>query len=162
VQDSEVVGLGLGRRLLEIPVYRVSRDQWANERQEELSQWPELTTQVQTLLLDRYGAFAYNQIIGWVQVVRAGSAGHIKGYYFRISNKRIVRRFRQQKFTERGKVLELRFYRRHSSTEIMQELRAALMRETRKDGKLRGRYLDLEIFDSLAPALNAHKLFGLD
>jgi hypothetical protein len=44
----------------------------------------------------------------------------------------------------------------------MQEFRAALMRETRKDGKLRGRYLDLEIFDSLAAALNAHKLFGLD
>lgn len=162
VQDSEVVGLGLGRRLLEIPVYRVSRDQWANERQEELTRWGELTTRVQTLLLDHYGEFAYNQIIGWVQVVRAGSAGHIKAYYFRISNKRIRRRFRQQKFTEQGKVLDCHFDGRNSSTEIMQELRAALMREARKGGRLRGRYLDLEIFDSLVPALNAHKLFGLD
>lgn len=161
--DSEVIGLGLGRRLFDIPVYRVSREQWTEEREEELTQWVEQPTgRVRARLLDIYGEYAYNQIMGLVQLVRAGSAGHVKGYYFQVSAKRIGRRFRQQKFTERGKIIECRFYPQSSSAEIMQELRVTLTRTADNHRALRGRYLDLEVFDSLAPALDARKWLGLD
>lgn len=163
VEDSDVVGLGLGRRLIDIPVYRVSRDQWVKEREEDFGRWAgPLTDRVRSLLLDRNGDFAYNQIVGWIQVVRAGSAGHVKGYYFGVSAKRIGRRFRQEKFAERGKVLECHFYRSERSVDIMGELRAALITQAQEHRILKNRYLDLEVFDSLAPALKAYELLGLD
>jgi hypothetical protein len=49
-----------------------------------------------------------------------------------------------------------------TSIEMMAEIRRILINETRSRESLRGRYLDMDTFDNLAPVLDLRKLMRLD
>jgi len=88
-----------GTRLFDIPVYRVSPEQWWKEQEREyqryLTWFPhfELSesdkSDVRQWVHEQKGGYQFNQIMGWVQVVRAGY-GHIKLYYVRVVASRVT------------------------------------------------------------------------
>jgi hypothetical protein len=172
VPRSRIIGFELRTRLFDIPVYRVSPEQWQQERDddmaEQVSYWPddELREQSQRrfyqLFINKYGDYPYNQIIGWVQVAWVGGVGHIKCYYYRLSVSRIGKHFRQGRYEERGKIADFHLLPPRTSIEMMAEIRRILINETRSRGSLRGRYLDMDTFDNLAPVLDLRKLMRLD
>jgi hypothetical protein len=157
-----------------VPVYRVSPERWQKEQDEELAEfvrhpdppnpelpqkWLERWTQH---LLDLHGGYPYNQIIGWIQVRWVGPFGHIKFYYYRVSTSRIGRYFRQGRYVERGKITDFRVGYYDTSAAMLGKIREELVRKTQSGGSLKGRHLDLELFDVLAPAVEIRKILQLD
>jgi hypothetical protein len=109
--------------------------------------------------------YEYNQIAGWARLTVAGQLpgkyATLKGYYSRRHTKRITRNCRapfdgSYKFTEFG------VRREDSSEEIVDKIRSQVLQLTRRGRSFAGRYVDFEVFDSLAPWINWHALFQLD
>jgi hypothetical protein len=158
----------LGTLLFDIPVYRTSRHNWQQERDDALRRdgvdpqtHDEKLVRWRHFQHDQYGDYQYNQIMGWVQVRHVGPMGHIKMYLVRVAAKRVVRDFRQGRFAERGKLTEFHAGYGNSSAEIASMIRRELLLLTKARGPLRGRVLDLDTFDALAPAIDFHGLLGV-
>jgi hypothetical protein len=154
----------LGVRLFDIPVYRVTPERWAEEREAYIQRHvgadaPEASLRRWHMIFeDQFGEYAYNQIMGWVHVGWVGGWGHIKFYYFRVPQKRIGLHFRRRGIREFGKIAEFHVGYQATSADMISMIRDRLIGETRGHSSLRGRYLDLEVFDNLAPALDLKAL----
>lgn len=105
--------------------------------------------------------YPYNQVVGWVRVECDGH-GVVKAYAYRVSQKRVTRRFRASKATYDwvGKVIECWFHDETSET-IAAKLRDELIGLTKRGRAFPGRYVDLEAFDTLAAHVDWRGLLGL-
>ena len=171
---SRVMSLWWGMRLFEIPVYRVSPEQWRREQTDreerffacapvrDLPLTDKQKWRIRDALRGQRGGYHHNEIMGWVQVVWDGPGPVIKCYHQRVAVRRVTRTFRQQRFGDVGKVAELWFDRAATSAEIAADIRNALLAESSGRGSLAGRFLDLECFDALAPVLDLRGLLRLD
>jgi hypothetical protein len=158
-----------GTRLFDIPVYRVSPAQFRQEQQRQYERYVGTDEPTESwaqrwreLVHEETGSYQFNQVMGWVQVIWDGPGPVIKCYYVRVASRRVTRLFRQRHFEEVGKIAEEWFPQSATAAEIAERVRTALLRETRgRCGALRGRFLDLEIYDNLSPVLDLRALLGL-
>ena len=169
----------MGELLFEIPVYRVSSDDWVAEleqfevqhRDAYVRQIPEgvepnpRAIESHLALCRRLAgydtAYEYNQVVGWVRVKRDGT-GVIKTYAYKVMQKRFTKRFKAAgaKYEWPDKVLEL-WFDDETSEQIAAEIRRKLLGLTKRGHTFPGRHLALEAFDALAPYLEWRGLLGL-
>ncbi|MGH2557051.1 MAG: hypothetical protein ACRDHO_15250 [Actinomycetota bacterium] len=165
--------------LFEIPVYRVSPDDWlaeveqfaAKARAAYLRQLPagqepnpQSVESYERMLLasnDYNVPYEYNQVVGWVRVEWDGPGPSIKAYAYKVPQKRVRRGF-SRRYEWEGKVFELLFIGDESPEEIADEVRSELMALTQGKELFAKRYADLEAFDCLAPRLDWRRLIGLE
>jgi hypothetical protein len=165
---------GHGRRLLEIPVYRVSPDTWRSEQQEGAddihADWeeagisaPNLEERAYGLYRDSIGPYEYNQIVAIIRLIWDEPGAVVKAYYSRVDQVRFTRNFRRQRpFVWRGKLFELWFDESDDSLGIAAQIRDELTRQTQDGEVLAKMFVDLEPFDNLAASINWRLLIGLD
>jgi hypothetical protein len=164
-----------GPRLFEFAIYRLSPDKFYAEdlrRREGCLSRLDLTGDD----LERYkqksiawndaGWYEYNQVVGWARLALIGTSidhgsATIKGYYSRRDRQRISRYCRAP-FEGSYKFTEFNIYREDRSEEIIEKIRSQVLQLTRRGRFFAGRYVDFEIFDSLAPWINWHALLELD
>jgi hypothetical protein len=165
--------------LFEIPVYRVSPDDWLEEverfaakaraaylRQVPVGQEPNPRSveHFERMLLASNGynvPYEYNQVVGWVRVEWDGPGPFIKAYAYKIPQKSVRRGF-SRRYEWEDKVFELLFIGDETSEEIASEVRRELLALTRGKELFAKRYADLEAFDCLAPLLDWRRLIGFD
>jgi hypothetical protein len=163
------------RVLFEIPVYRVSGDDWLADVDRRVSDWVGgylaanyQNPSPQDRERSRYWAhqvvtqgegYTYNQVVGWIQLEWNGPGPVIKGDAFKVPLKRVNRIFHRS-YTWVGKVVE-EWFHDESSEQIADTLRQSLLGLRRRGKTFQGRHIDLEAFDSLAPFLDWRGLIGL-
>jgi hypothetical protein len=164
--------------LFDIPVYRVSPDDWSAEIQklddrveaarrkdvpEGVDPDPDSIRRSQSYHRHVRGydlPWVYNQVIGWVLVARDGWEPVIEGTAYRMAQKRIHRNSRAP-YEWIGRAFILQF-RDETSEEIGGSVRSELTKLTRSGEVFHRRYIDLDAFDSLAPHLDWRRLIGVD
>jgi hypothetical protein len=165
-------------RFFEFPIYRTSPKKFWVDRghamdkivasmgYEKLSDMPERSRNIRINIHDQdWGQFWYNQIIGWARLTqsrpgRRGSDATIKGYYSRRESQRVSRNCRAR-FEGTYKFTEFTLRRKQSDQQIADEIRAEVSELTKRGRAFAGRYIDFEIYDSLAPYVDFHELLNI-
>jgi hypothetical protein len=161
--------------LFQIPVYRVSRERSEQDvlkyvaaalkgleraaggrsiDREHHSAYAELT-------ITRGLPWAYNQVMGWIEVEWNGPGPVIKATGFKVSVTRIQRHFTRDYRWMPGNLIECWFHD-ESSVEIAAAVREEIVALTKPGSTFAGRYVDLNAFDAVAPGLDWRRLLGLD
>lgn len=157
-----------GRWLLEIPVYRISPDEWEADVNARVAHRIEvgremgdskLGTDHQRSMealahrIERPFEWRYNEIVAWLRVRWDGGTA-IKTYAWTVRRKRYRRGFAPHPFIDGyplSKVAEMWVEGEIDNAAVTAELRADLARLTDPSGDFAGRHIDLEIFDIIAP-----------
>lgn len=169
------MGFGVedGRLLFEVPVYRLSPEAWHREVEQAVQRFAESSCYGDPAKrIDRgyllaahergYGTPAYNQTVAWIRIVWNDPGAVVKAYAYKARQKRIVKSFRVGQYEWSGDIFELLFTPDETSAEIAAQVRDELLKTTAKDGIFRGRYLDLEAFDSTSSHVNWRTLIGIN
>ncbi len=115
----------------------------------------------------RWYPWAYNDVIGWLSLYvdndqpGVSTRADIKADFYRVTQKRILKRPRTKRLEFCGKAFQLMFDPSCPSAEIYSEVRAELER-IRKEYRRTNRYLDLETIDEIGPLLNWRALLGFE
>ena len=160
-----------GKLLFELPVYRVSLEQWHQEKDEaadrlrrmhETDEYKVSNGIVRGIMWETHGGvpFPYNQAIGWLRVISDGP-GAVKAYAYRMRGRRFDLNFKPRALEWRGKAFELSFTRDDGPETIAREIRSAILDTVKRGGSFPGRWIDLEAFETLAPVIDFHRLFEL-
>lgn len=154
------------RELFEIAAYRVDQEQWSSDVDARVARYVEglLSAYDKPSREDMEWARAvaskieapfgwqYNEVVGWVRLLWDGPGPAIKGYLWMVDRERFRRGFTPHPFGFQGKVIEVwgsRYER--SAASIFARLRKQLTGLTSAHGALRGRFLDLRVFDAIGP-----------
>ncbi|MCD2193547.1 hypothetical protein LQ327_09140 [Actinomycetospora endophytica] len=163
----ESIGRAAGDPLFEIAVYRVTPRRWHQELDEldgqvheflapdrdylSESRYQERFERLQEAFRAQVGEFPYGQALGWLRLIHDGPGPAVKGYSYKLPQKRFQRRFQQAHFRATGTELEVSFRRSGTAADFVKELRAAIV-ATRSRGRIfEGRWLDMAAFDKVAP-----------
>jgi hypothetical protein len=147
----------------DIPVYRLPEKQYYAERDAYVRQMmgatmtsPETDMWLRGHLEAGYGGpWSYNEIIGYIRLHFLGS--QVRGEYFRVDAKRIVRTRRKTMWQVTHKLApELEVPRDANSTQVLAVVRRYIQNCRRE---LPGRYLDDEIFETTAPYIDWRRLW---
>jgi hypothetical protein len=168
-----------GELVLEVPVYRVSPEEWSAEGDEidrsvkdayirqlppGMEPNPESVAHhvaVYQRIIGRNVPYLYNLVVGWVRL----ECDHrvLKAEAYRVSQKRIMKQFRTTKaahYEWAGKVME-RWFHQETSLQIADEIREQLLGLTKRGAIFARRWLDLEAFDTLAPHVDWRGLLSI-
>lgn len=166
-----------GLWLFEIPIYRVSPDDWEADvsarvahrievgRQMGDSQLGAAHQQNMEALARRIECpfeWRYNEIIAWLRIRWDGGTA-IKTYAWRVRRERYRRGFVPHPFVDEyplDKVTEMWVEGAIDNATLTAELRADLASLSEPAGEFAGRYVDLEIFDTIAPHLDWSSILG--
>lgn len=165
--------------LFDIPVYRVSYDEWAAEVERYRAKvepaarrfYPEGPEESRRRYVDMITNHNYthglpwefNEVIAWVRLEWDGPAPVVKGYAYRLPQERIRRGFERSYKFEYEKVIECWFQAGDEPDEIADVIRTDL-KEMTKPGRYShfpGRHVDLAAFDAIAPHIDWPRLIGL-
>ena len=161
---------GPERHFFEIPIYRCPIDQHTKEMERDKLDWlgplqetknsaPESFSNAERWWESiRWYPWRYNEVIGWLRLFVFGS--QIRGELWYTKAKRILPKPKKPMFL-RGEVFLTGFHPRQTDTEILSELKAQLV-EFQKSKRMKGRFLDLECFLSIAPSVCWRKLLGFE
>lgn len=179
------------RDLFEIAVYRLALESWSEDVMKRLDRRREglLRPMIERGTVDEndrvwadtlarraekvYG-WDYNEVIAWVRLIWDGPGHVVKGYMWQVVNpdaepgKRFHRRY-QRGFKPHPflggmpvyKVLEVWALEEQTDVEIFQDIRESLRSIVTDEGPLRGRHIDLRVFDTVGPELRWRRLIGL-
>jgi hypothetical protein len=148
-----------GRLLFQIPVYRLSIDDWMDgERKLEdpyVEGESDLRGEVKARLLaqqiTRRQPWDYNEVIGWIEI--AGFHDVIKAYFSMRQGKR-MNRHSSQPFGISHKLTELWLSNDQTDELITSELRKDLARAVKSVSRLKRSNIDFRAYDRIAPWLN--------
>ena len=173
-QGGGVLGISVewGKLLFELPVYRVSPEQWHQEKDDaadrlrrmyETDEYKVSDSIIRGIMWETHGGvpFPYNQAIGWLRMIWDGPGAVIKAYAYRMRGRRFDLNFKPRAVEWIGKAFELWFVRDDNSETIAREIRSAILDTVRRGGSFPGRWIDLEAFDTLAPVIDFRRLIGL-
>ena len=160
-----------GKLLFELPVYRVSLQRWHQEKIEaadrlrrvyETDEY-KVSDRIRRIMWETYGGlpFTYNQAIGWLRVIWDGPGPVVKAYAYRMRGRRFDLNFKPRALEWLGKAFELWFMRDDNSETIAREIHSAILGTVKQGGSFRGRWIDLEAFETLAPFIDFHRLLEL-
>ena len=155
--------------LLEIPIYRCSRDQFDQRYDADLEAyianlWPNAgdwvpdrdeLIHIKQRYWEQYGApWRYNQTVGWIRLYTLGS--QLRGELWFVNAKKLVRRPAHRQIALRGKAFELTVYPEDTSATITTRIRKDMLECVKEYRRVR-LHLDLECFDNLAAHIDWHK-----
>lgn len=161
---------GPERHFLEIPIYRCPVDRHTKEMERKKQDWlgplqetkdtaPESFSRAEQYWeCHEWYPWRYNEIVGWLRLFLLGS--QIRGELWYTKAKRISPRPKKPIFRH-GEVFLKGFQPSQTDTEILSEL-AEELAEFKKSKRLKGRFLDLECFLSIAPSVSWRKLLGFE
>jgi hypothetical protein len=161
---------GPERYFFEIPIYRCPIDRHTKEMEKDKLDWLEPSQEVKNSHPEyfchakrfweshRWYPWRYNEVIGWLRLFVFGS--QIRGELWYTKAKCILPKPKKLMFS-RGDVFLRGFHPRQTDTEILTELTAELVK-FQKSKRLKGRFLDLECFFSIAPSVRWRKLLGFE
>ncbi len=161
-----------GKLLFELPVYRVSLQQWHQEKAEaadrlrrmyETDEYKVSDPIIGGIMWETHGGvpFPYNQAIGWLRVMWDGPGAAVKAYAYRMRGRRFDLNFKPRAWEWLGKAFELWFMTDDNSETIARKIRSAILGTVKRGGSFPGRWIDLEAFETLAPVIDFHRLFEL-
>lgn len=147
----------------DVPVYRLpeeayyaARDLYVAEVMDGTRRSAEADRAFKAHLEKGYGGpWTYNEIIGYIKLFFMGS--QVRGEYFQVDAKRIVKTRTKTMWLVAHKLApELEIPRAADSAEILAVIRRYLKNCERE---LPRRYVDLEMFDAIAPYVNWRQLW---
>lgn len=163
------------RYFFEIAIYRKDPDSFYAEREKmvqkqlywieqhggaEREKHPDIYEEQKERLVETYGSWRYNEVIGWLRLYVLGD--QIRGETWFIDAKQIRHNLAKKKFLDHGKAFELSLFpEADSSTDIYNQIRTTI-EKLREEKPFKGRYLDLEEFYNLGPFIDWRRLTGLD
>lgn len=178
--------------VFEVAVYRVAPDVWAADSAERveaterdhIAVWldrgktPTAEDKMRANMYARYAerpyGWQYNEVVGWIRLLWDGPGPVVKGYLWQVGKKTLrggePRRRYQRGFIPfpfvdgepQRKVLEEWLSPGLTDGEIRAQLRRALLQIVAPDGDLPRRYIDLSVFDALAPYVRWRALLKLE
>lgn len=173
---GEILGVSAfetGKLLFELPVYRVSQEQWRREKTEaadrlrrryEAAGFNMPDRMISRVMEITHGApsFPYNQTIGWLRLVLNGPPGPgVKAYAYQMKGSRYGWRFKPRPLEFLCREFELHFYADEDSEAIAKAIRSAVLGTVKPGGSFSGRWIDVEAFDTLAPVIDFPTLLEL-
>lgn len=161
--------------LFQIPVYRVSPEQDAQEVREWVAgalRGVERAAGDRTFdrrhhagyaeqLFTRGLPWSYNQVVGWIEIEWNGPGPAIKAQGFKVDVKQVRRNFTRDYRWIQGNLFEC-WIHDESSAEIGRLIRAKVVGLTKAGRPFARRYVDLRAFDSVVPRFEWRALLGLD
>lgn len=143
--------------LLDVPVYRLPIEAYDSERERDWKDtvpsglFSPASARARDDMMHIYGGcWMYNEIIGWIRLYIIGD--QLRGEYFAVRAKRIVRTRRKTFEFKTSKLApEVSVPSGASNKQIYDLLRDYVNACQRE---LRGRYIDTEILDNLAPYID--------
>ncbi len=163
------------RYFFEIAVYSYDSDTFYDKREKHVQKYlddlversggitreqsPDTFTFAERRLLDEYGTWQYNQVVGWIRLYVLGD--QIRGEYWFVDAKQIRPNLTKKRYIWNGKAFELILFPNSSSVEIYQEVDAALQ-QLYQEEPFRGRFIDLTSFHNLGQFINWRKLVGFE
>jgi len=163
--------IGPGKKIFEIPIYFQTLQQQAKDwhtRVDDLLRYIENASrtklsddQRQKYTLDferrKWKPWPYNDVMAWTYLVADGAT--IKAYGNVWRSKRVGNRTADRTFVEWGKLGET-WVTYMSNAEIAHAV-GDMLDQIGRQKKFRGRYMDREAFDAVAPHLDWRGLMGL-
>lgn len=152
--------------LFEIPIYRVSEEQFGKDYDEALEKhflevYPgkgrsavgeSIQNSVEQHFWETYGMpWRYNQAVGWMRVFVLGS--QVRGELWFTDAEKLTRHPQQRKIRLQGKAFEIPTLPEETSDQILAEVRKEILSATKVIRKS-ALVCDLECFDNVAPLLN--------
>ena len=144
----------------EIPVYRCTEDNYHDElEKEKLNLFEECgrslddpPNSIKSLLAyydkNIWEPWYYNQVIGWLKLFVLDN--QIRCDYYKLSNKRLLRKMKHKKFLYHGSYLLMEKHREHTSIGFFNELLNSLQ-DLAKEKQFKKRFMDLGAFARIAP-----------
>lgn len=150
--------------LFQIPVYRLSFDDWAEDEHRRSQPHVEAISEYRPIQearsiashIIKWQEWEYNETLGWIEVV--GFHDVIKVYlHFRKGER--FHRHPTSAFERLYKLTEIWIDGVTNST-ITSQLRESIVEECRSDSRLTHRHVDLRAFDNLSQHLDWRSLLG--
>ena len=147
----------------EIPVYRCTEDKYHDElEKEKLNLFEECgrslddpPNSIRSLLAyydkNIWEPWYYNQVIGWLRLFVLDC--QIRCDYYKLSNKRLLRKMKNKKFLYHDSFLLMAFDSNQSSIEFFDDLLNSLQ-DLAKQKQFKGRFMDLQAFTRAAPHID--------
>ena len=149
----------------DIPIYRLDPTRFAEETERERARYvsgaiSEMSNAAAELVRPQVERdydkrkshdWRFNDVIGWVRLYVLGT--QIRGELHWLRAKRIGRHVSDRIYFESGKLFEGSVDLRWSSQKLLQTIKRRL-KEISSSGKIRGRFVDLETFNAIAPHVN--------
>jgi hypothetical protein len=154
----------------DVPVYRLTEERYYKERDEYINSYmysdamdldfykrnPDQETLRKDHMQHAYGGcWIYNEIIGYIRLHFLGS--QIRGEYFGVKAKRIVRSRRRTMEWQAWKLAPEVGVPLGASNAKIYELIQQYLKDCQRE--LRGRHIDTEILDTIAPHLDWRRIF---
>jgi hypothetical protein len=155
-----------GRRLFQIPVYRLPFDRWAAEGEDlaeghmkAMSEYrPELESRILAYQSIKWQPWEFNEVIAWVVVV--GLPDMVKVYLSRRKGQRFHRRPTGPFQRDERSLTELNVYPEHTNASLSSEVRDAITTALKTEPGLSKRFVDFESYDLVAPNLDWRQMIG--
>jgi hypothetical protein len=160
------------RRILELPVYRCTEEQYSKEQEDKFDGEVKYTQDLyrshggvtipylrkkdrdnfRTGWLSRNGClWEFNQIVGWIRLY--AWTGNIAAYSFFV-RQRITKNMCHKQFSlDRGKYLEMRVFANQSNLMILEELKNRV-HTNGQSPRMRRRYIDTGVLDVVGPYID--------
>ena len=143
----------------EIPIYRVSEDEYNNamnsyvsQRIQEIQTASENLRMLEDHLWKKFGGpWRYNGVIGFLRLYVFGT--QIRGETWFVDAKRISHRIRCKFFIHHGKAFEVDVLPDDTNHQILEKVQTGIQRSIEYQ-PINGRYLDLSSFDTIAPHID--------
>jgi len=162
--------------IFEIAVYSCESDKFFKDREKKLqehidwlvkasggitpNQAPDVFKETEDHFIKKYGGWRYTQAVGWIRIFIFG--WDVRGEYWFVNAKRIDREMNKKKYEWKGKAFELSFSSENiSSLEIYQAISMHL-ENLKSERPFKGRFIDMEAFQSVGPFINWRKILSLD
>ena len=157
------------RYFYDIPVYRLTKEKYSRDQEEyidkrvygtpfrmECSLRDELASQQRAHLWKNYGGtWLFNEIIGYIRLHFCGT--QVRGEYYAVQRKRIVRTRRKQLEYRTWKLAPEREVPSSASSEVIYQLVLEYLDACRK--QLKPRYVDTSGFERVGPYINWNALY---
>jgi hypothetical protein len=152
------------RLLFQIPVYRLSVDDWADDEEKRAEPYVTEMSKIRPVEQARSLAahlinsqeWEYNEVLGWIEVI--GFHDVIKVYlHFRKGER--FHRHPTSHFERLYKMTEV-WIEGMTNSKIARELRESIVEEWKTDPRLKRRELDMRAFDKISPYLDWRSMLG--
>ena len=160
----------------DLPVYRLSSEAYEQELASDIDEalfpasdptadtrrlknqpHPRTVTRLSEHFFEKYGCWEFNETIGYIRLHFLG--GQVRGEYFDVSKKRIVRtRTKVIKYQTWKLAPEVDIEHPHGKAEILAAIRTYI-EDCRRE--VPRRFIDTELFETLAPHVDWPAILGL-
>lgn len=156
-----------GKPIFEIAIYRKSPNDLAKDLEKTyqnellaINPYTDLTNYKEhaafNYFWERHGQpYPYNQIIGWIILWARNDS--ILGEFYKVKAKKLTHNCRNYPFEWLGKAFDFPVFDSDTDHDIIKKIKIEL-KDLSKNGSFKGRFIDTQAFDNLAPYINWRRL----